>query len=243
MTGPHRAAARPWPAPARGGAETPRRLKAGSLFSGFGGLDLAVEDVFDAETVWFAETDPAAARIYERHWPGVPNLGDVSQVDWSQVAPVDILCGGPPCQDLSYSGRMAGLGSRTRSGLFWFMAAAAAALRPSWVVIENVPGLLAAPAGLELEGGEDGSRRGNPDGGGGPGRLWGAVRGLGPPDGGVDGPGPGSERAMGALLSALAGLGFDAVWARLPASAAGACHLRRRVFVLAWPAAVHPVRL
>ncbi|GAA2524005.1 hypothetical protein GCM10010407_12620 [Rarobacter incanus] len=72
-------------------------LKIGSLFSGYGGLDLAVEHVFNAKTVWFSELNEPVARVFSRHWPVAPNLGDITAIDWSQVEPVDILIGGFPC--------------------------------------------------------------------------------------------------------------------------------------------------
>lgn len=72
-----------------------------SLFSGYGGLDLAVEHVLNAKTVWFSELNAPVARVFSRHWPDVPNLGDITTIDWSQVEPVDILIGGFPGQDVS----------------------------------------------------------------------------------------------------------------------------------------------
>ncbi len=79
------------------------RLRIGSLFSGYGGLDLAVEHVFNARTVWFSELNEPVARVFARHWPEAPNLGDITTIDWSHVEPVDILIGGFPCQDVSGS--------------------------------------------------------------------------------------------------------------------------------------------
>jgi len=69
-------------------------LRYGSLFSGCGGLDLAVESVFGAVPAWHCELDRDASTVLAHHWPGVPNLGDITAVDWSQAPPVDILCGG-----------------------------------------------------------------------------------------------------------------------------------------------------
>lgn len=109
-----------------------------------GGLDLAVEEVFGARTVWHCDLDPAASKVLAYRWPGVPNLGDITIVDWSQVEPVEILCGGFPCQDVSPAGRRAGLKDGTRSGLWAMFAEAIAVLRPKVVVIENVRGLLSA---------------------------------------------------------------------------------------------------
>ena len=80
-------------------------MRVGSLFSGYGGLDLAVEEVFGARTIWFSEINKPVARVFSHHWPDAPNLGDITTIDWSAVPPVDILCGGFPCQDVSTAGR------------------------------------------------------------------------------------------------------------------------------------------
>ena len=73
-------------------------MKIGSLFSGYGGLDLAVQSVFpQAHTAWHCEFDKAPSTILNHHYPDVPNLHDVTQVDWEQVEPVDIITGGSPC--------------------------------------------------------------------------------------------------------------------------------------------------
>ncbi len=133
----------PDPAPAPGSG---RGLRVGSLFSGYGGLDLAVEEVFDGETVWFSEFNSAPARVFAHHWPGVPNLGDITTIDWNEVEPVDVICGGFPCQDVSTVGKRAGLHPGTRSGLWARMAEAIDVLQPEWVVAENVRGLLSATA-------------------------------------------------------------------------------------------------
>ena len=126
--------------------DQPPRLKIGSLFSGYGGLDLAVEHVFNAETVWLSELNQPVAAVFSHHWPGVPNLGDIATINWHDVEPVDILIGGFPCQDVSTVGKRAGLAPGTRSGLWAHMAEAIDALQPEWVVIENVRGLLSSPA-------------------------------------------------------------------------------------------------
>jgi DNA (cytosine-5)-methyltransferase 1 len=121
-------------------------LTVGSLFSGYGGLDLAVERTFNARTIWFCEINEPVARVFSHHWPRVPNLGDITKITWADVPPVDILIGGFPCQDVSVMGHRAGIAPGTRSGLWSHMAAAIDVLRPSFVVIENVRGLLTAPA-------------------------------------------------------------------------------------------------
>lgn len=106
---------------------TPDWPALGSLFSGYGGLDLAVEATLGARTVWHCENDPAASRVLATRWLGVPNLGDITRVRWSDVEPVDVLTGGFPCQDVSHAGRRAGLAPGTRSGL--------------WAQMADVPGL------------------------------------------------------------------------------------------------------
>jgi site-specific DNA-cytosine methylase len=74
----------------------------GSLFTGTGALDMAVMDVLGGSVAWHCQYDPEdrhqyAARILAHHWPDVPNLGDVTAVDWTQVEPVDVLTAGFPC--------------------------------------------------------------------------------------------------------------------------------------------------
>lgn len=114
-------------------------MKVGSLFSGAGGLDLAVEMAFpDAETVWFSEYEKHAAEVHEHWWPHAPNLGDVTQVDWTSVEPVQMIHGGFPCQDISHAGKQAGIKEGTRSGLWHRMEDAIGVLRPEFVLLENV---------------------------------------------------------------------------------------------------------
>ena len=116
-------------------------MKIGSCFSGVGAMDLAAELWWGGETVWFCERDKYAAGVFRRHWLGVPVYGDVRTLVEDGAEPIDVLCGGPPCVDLSCAGRGAGLRAE-RSGLFFDFVAAAAALQPKWVFIENVPALL-----------------------------------------------------------------------------------------------------
>ncbi|MFE9286643.1 DNA cytosine methyltransferase [Streptomyces olivaceus] len=200
-------------------------LRIGSLFTGTGALDLAVMDVYDAEVVWHSQYEPPdkngkedknqyAAKILARHWPNVPNLGDITKIDWQGVldehGPVDILTGGFPCTDVSSAGRRAGLTPETRSGLWNHMAHAISILQPKLVVIENVEGLLSAPAASDMEP---------------------CPYCVG------DGHAEPVLRACGAVLGDLASLGFDAEWGRYGADEVGAPHRRRRIIIRAWPAA------
>ncbi|MEZ7005637.1 DNA cytosine methyltransferase [Streptomyces sp. AD55] len=206
-------------------------LRIGSLFTGTGALDLAVMDVYDAEVIWHSQYEPPdkngkedknqyAAKILARHWPDVPNLGDITKIDWQGVldehGPVDILTGGFPCQDVSSAGRRVGLNPDSRSGLWNHMAHAISILQPKLVVIENVEGLLSAPAASDMEP---------------------CPYCVG------DGHAEPVLRACGAVLGDLASLGFDAEWGRYGADEVGAPHRRRRIIIRAWPAALDPGRL
>lgn len=124
-------------------------LRIGSLCTGYGGLDMAVMDVLGGTPVWVADPDPGAARILAHHHPGVPNLGDITRADWAAVGPVDVLTAGFPCQDLSYAGGGAGIREGTRSGLWYSVAAAAGALRPRLLVLENVRAIVGRRPGLD----------------------------------------------------------------------------------------------
>jgi DNA (cytosine-5)-methyltransferase 1 len=164
-----------------------KKKKIGSLFSGYGGLDLAVSKVLNAEVAWHCEWEDAPSKVLEAHFPGVPNYRDVSKVDWDSVEPVDILTGGFPCQDLSLAGKRAGMQEGTRSGLWSEFYKAITILKPKMVVIENVRGLLSAKAdsGMEYE----------------TEIMEQAERGT-------------VLRALGAVLGDLADIGYDAKWRR-----------------------------
>lgn len=212
------------------------RLRIGSLFSGYGGLDLAVEHVFNARTVWFSELNEPVARVFSRHWPEAPNLGDITTIDWSQVEPVDILIGGFPCQDVSTVGKRAGIAPGTRSGLWAHMATAIDVLQPQWVVIENVRGLLSSPATRPPAEGDDHDRRNpgdaTPDGA--------ALRSMERDPWHLGDNAARPLRALGAVLGDLADLRLDARWIGLPASLVGAPHQRFRIFALARRTVPHP---
>ena len=110
-------------------------LRIGSLFSGIGGLDLAVEAVTGGEVAWFCEADPYARRVLAKHWPGVPIFEDVREL--SQPPAVDVLCGGFPCQDISNAGKREGIDGR-KSGLWREFARLIRDVGPRWVFLENV---------------------------------------------------------------------------------------------------------
>jgi len=127
-----------------GARSGPRPLSVGSLFSGIGGLDLGFERAgFDL--AWMCESSPYCRRVLARHWPRVPLYDDVCTLgtpDGPTPAPVDVLVGGFPCQDISWAGKGAGIDG-ARSGLWGEYLRLVRALRPGFVLVENVPALLA----------------------------------------------------------------------------------------------------
>lgn len=125
-------------------------LAIGSLCTGYGGLDLAAAEVFGGRPAWMADPDPGAAAVLAHHWPHVPNLGDITIADFRAVPPVDVLCAGFPCQDLSYAGRGAGIREGTRSGLWHHIADAVGVVRPRYLVLENVAAIVARRPGLDV---------------------------------------------------------------------------------------------
>lgn len=120
----------------------PRKpLLAGSLCSGYGGLDLAAATVLGTRLAWCAEPDQHAAAVMARRWPGIPNLGDITALDWRAVPRVDLVTAGWPCQDISLAGTGSGIMKGTRSGLWITIAEGLGRLRPGLVFLENVAAL------------------------------------------------------------------------------------------------------
>lgn len=120
------------------------KLKVLDLFSGIGGFSLGLERTGGFETVAFCEIDPFCRRVLAKHWPDVPCFEDVTTLRGEDVGPVDVICGGFPCQDLSVAGKGEGLDG-SRSGLWSEIARLVGELRPSFVIVENVANLLAGP--------------------------------------------------------------------------------------------------
>lgn len=118
-----------------------RALCIGSLCTGYGGLDMAVMTVFGGRLVWCADNDKHVAAVLDARYPDVPNLGDLTRLDWQMVESVDIIAAGFPCQDVSYNGRGAGIEKGERSGIWKNIVEGIRVLRPKLVIVENVPGL------------------------------------------------------------------------------------------------------
>ncbi|MFF4698418.1 DNA cytosine methyltransferase [Streptomyces chattanoogensis] len=115
-------------------------LRIGSVCTGYGGLDMAVQAVFGGELVWVADNDPGASRILAHRYPEVPNLGDITTADFSRVAAVDVVCGGYPCQPFSSAGKRKGTADARH--IWPHIARTLGVLRPRYAVFENVAGHL-----------------------------------------------------------------------------------------------------
>lgn len=109
------------------------------LFSGIGGFSLGFEAA-GMHTVAFCEVDPFCREWLAQCWPGVPIFPDVRRLDGRAVGPIDLVCGGFPCQDVSAAGKGEGLAGK-RSGLWFEMLRIVREVRSTWVVIENVTAL------------------------------------------------------------------------------------------------------
>lgn len=114
-------------------------MKVGSLCTGYGGLDLAVEAYFNAEMVWCAENDKYASKVIEARF-NKPNLGDIKQIDWASIEPIDILTAGYPCQPFSHAGHRKG--ENDERHIWPHILKGISILRPKYIILENVRGHL-----------------------------------------------------------------------------------------------------
>ena len=123
------------------------------LFSGIGGFSLGLEWTGGFRTVAFCEIEPYCQAVLRKHWPDVPIYDDVRTLTADTLRrdgiAVDVICGGFPCQDLSFAGKRAGL-EGARSGLWAEYARLIGEVRPRFVIVENVPGLLSLGMGRVL---------------------------------------------------------------------------------------------
>lgn len=114
-------------------------MKIGSLCTGYGGLDLAAEAFFNAETIWCAEFDKYASQVIDKRF-NVPNHGDIKLIDWSTLPKIDILTAGYPCQPFSNAGPRKGTDDPRH--IWPHIQEAISILRPKFVILENVRGHL-----------------------------------------------------------------------------------------------------
>jgi len=114
-------------------------MKIGSLCTGYGGLDMAVEAYFNAETVWCAEIDKYASKIIADRF-NITNYGDIKSINWNEVEPIDILTAGYPCQPFSIAGDRKG--ENDPRHIWPNIKEIISILRPRIVILENVKGHL-----------------------------------------------------------------------------------------------------
>ena len=181
-------------------------MRVAELCAGYSGLFMGIKEVFpEAELSWVAENDSQASLVLARHYPGVPNYGDISKIQYFRVPKVDLLAAGFPCQPLSHAGKKRG-GDDER-WLWDEVARAVRALRPRLVLLENVPGIRFTSVSSSI---------------------------LESCSACLDGEsGVAFLRALGAVAGDLSEMRYRSRWISLPASAAGAPHERERVFILA----------
>lgn len=122
-------------------------LRTGEVCAGYGGLSLSIGD---KHPTWMAESDEHASRVLRERFPCTSNLGDMTSVNWADVARVDVLLGGTLCQDLSMAGRRAGMAEGTRSGLWKYMLNATKEAEPDVVIWENVAGARTSRGGIGM---------------------------------------------------------------------------------------------
>lgn len=140
-----------------------KTITMGSLFDGIGGFPLAATHA-GIEPVWASEIEPFPIEVTKLHFPNMLHVGDITKLNGALLPPVDIICGGSPCQDLSVAGAKAGL-SGERSGLFMEQirivkemrnadksrGRAGIAVRPRYCVWENVPGAFSSAEGKDFQ--------------------------------------------------------------------------------------------
>lgn len=114
-------------------------MKIGSLCTGYGGLDMAVEAYFGAYTVWCAEYDQYASELIQEQF-GYVNHKDITTINWAEVEPIDILTAGYPCQPFSQLGSRKGTNDERH--IWPHIVEAISVLQPKFVILENVKGHL-----------------------------------------------------------------------------------------------------
>lgn len=118
----------------------------GDLCSGIGGFALAARQL-GWRTAFFAEIEPYCCKVLARHWPEVPNLGDLATIDWTSAPRCDVLTAGFPCQPVSQAGKKKGL--HDERWLWPLVLRSLRALRPRWALLENTPGIFSTAGAFD----------------------------------------------------------------------------------------------
>jgi len=126
-----------------------RGMTIGSFCSGYGGLDLAAHELFGASTLWWSEIEPAAQKVMSARFPTATAVGDLTTLNPHDLDQVDIFTAGFPCQPFSQAGLRKG--NQDERAIFQWIADAIGIVRPRYVLMENVQGLL-TKGGLDILG-------------------------------------------------------------------------------------------
>ena len=192
------------------------RLTLGSLFDGSGGFPLGGL-LAGITPLWASEIEPFPIRVTTKRLPFVKHLGDISTVDGSKVAPVDIITFGSPCTDMSVAGKRAGLDGR-QSCLFYQAVRIVKEMRcatdgkyPRFIVWENVPGAFSSNKGEDFK------------------AVLEAVCSV--KDESVSVPGP--PKGKWANAGTVVGDGFSLAWRVLDAQFWGIPQRRKRIYLVA----------
>lgn len=132
-----------------------KELRLGSLFDGSGGFPLG--GIFcEIKPIWSSEVEPFPIRVTQKNLPQVKQLGDIKDINGSEIEPVDIISFGSPCQDLSIAGKRAGLEGE-KSNLFYEAIRVIKEMRcksngkyPRYILWENVPGAFSSNKGEDF---------------------------------------------------------------------------------------------
>ena len=114
------------------------KIRVLDLFSGIGGISLGLERTGGFETVAFCEIEEFPRKVLAKHWPNVPCFNDIRELKGEDIGPVDVICGGYPCQPFSTAGKRGG--AQDDRHLWPEFSRLVAELRPTWVIGENVAG-------------------------------------------------------------------------------------------------------
>lgn len=126
-----------------------KRMTHGSLFSGIGGFDLAAEWA-GWENKFHCEWNEFGQKVLKYYWPNATSYGDITKTDFTiWRGRIDVLTGGFPCQPYSTAGKR--LGKEDERHLWPEMLRAIREIKPTWIVGENVPGLINWNGGMVFE--------------------------------------------------------------------------------------------
>lgn len=196
-------------------------MRLGSLFDGSGTAPLAAS-MCGIDPVWASEIEPYPIAVTKARFPHMLHLGSITEIDGGKVVPVDIICGGSPCQDLSVAGKQAGLHEGTRSHLFFEMTRIITEMReatngkyPRYIVWENVPGAFSSNNGRDFH------------------AVLQAFAEIADPDVYVPEPENRGGRLVWKYAGEMVGHGWSIAWRTVDAQYWGVPQRRRRIYLVA----------